>query len=213
MPTKTFSVRPARLIEGDPFGLHDPLTLQDIVRIERALADGSIEGVEAERLRTIYQEHQREFAKALAPAVKVLTDSIPRIDVFAMLPKVDLSEPLRSVQEAVSRPLVESFKSIGAATYSPAVRSVPHLELPAGALVNHHPANMEALAGRQVAALDELCAHVDALTASVVESERQAGLRHQELKLIGRRQSVLLISVTIFAAILCAAVTVLLPTM
>jgi hypothetical protein len=65
---------PPEPVEGDPFGLHDPPTLNDLCRIEEALADGSVNRDEAGRLRAIHEHAwapMREQMKSLGPIFKL----------------------------------------------------------------------------------------------------------------------------------------------
>ncbi|MDQ6839668.1 MAG: hypothetical protein M3137_15410, partial [Actinomycetota bacterium] len=84
MPHKTFHIEPARLVEGNPFGLHDPLTLGDLEWIKQALADGSVTGAEAERLRAIRDDESAKLAEAFKGITSNLTaqfgDVLRKID-------------------------------------------------------------------------------------------------------------------------------------
>lgn len=102
MPHKTFHVMPAKLIDGDPFGLHEPPTLRDLERIEQALADGSVTGAEADRLRAIRDEESAELTQAFRGITKTLNahfgDVLTKMDMgskyadlrpkFVMGPKI-----------------------------------------------------------------------------------------------------------------------------
>lgn len=57
----------------NPLGLHDPLTLDDLIRIEKALEDGTVEGSEADRLRAIHEEESAKLRAAIAPAIEQIT--------------------------------------------------------------------------------------------------------------------------------------------
>ena len=100
MPHKTFQVKPARLVEGDAFGLHDPPTVHDLERIERALADGSVQATEAERLRAIRGKALCDLTQRLQPAFEQLSrslevvfasilDQFASIDWSRLMPGVD----------------------------------------------------------------------------------------------------------------------------
>jgi len=122
MPPRTFHIEPARLVEGDPFGLHDPLTLGDFERIEQALADGSLTGAEAKRLRSIRNDESAKLAEAFKGITANLTaqfgdvlrkidfglkfaDLTPKIDfgpnVAELIPKFDLGPKLAQLLPTV----------------------------------------------------------------------------------------------------------------
>lgn len=103
MPHKTFHVKSARLVEGDAFGLHEPPTLHDLERIESALADGSVQDAEAERLGAIRDKALCDLIQRLQPAFEQLSRSLEVVfasirDQFASM---DWSRLMPSMDTAV----------------------------------------------------------------------------------------------------------------
>lgn len=105
MPTKIIHITPARLLEDDPFGLHEPLTFDDLERIEQALAEGTVSGAEADRLRAIRDEEPAELAEAFRGIINTLSahfgDVFPKFDIGPkytdLFPKLDLGLDLTDV--------------------------------------------------------------------------------------------------------------------
>ena len=84
MSPKRFHMEPAKLIDGDPFGLHEPITMGDLKRIEAALADGTVAGSEAERLRKILNDENEKFRAWLQPVQERLANSF-KVDIDALI--------------------------------------------------------------------------------------------------------------------------------
>ena len=76
MPTKRFQLTAAKLVDGDPFGLHDPITLDDLERIDQALADGTVEGAEETRIAAIRDEANELWDRSLARLQDQLVDKV-----------------------------------------------------------------------------------------------------------------------------------------
>ena len=105
MPTKIIHITPARLLADDPFGLHEPLTFDDLERIEQALAEGTVSGAEADRLRAIRDEESAELAEAFRGITNTLSahfgEVFPKFDIGPkytdLFPKLDLGLDLTDV--------------------------------------------------------------------------------------------------------------------
>lgn len=95
-------MEPAKLIDGDPFGLHEPPTLGDFERIEQALVDGSVRGAEADRLRTMRDAETAKLAEAFKSITTLLNDHFgavltkmevgPKLD--DLIPEFDIAPKL-----------------------------------------------------------------------------------------------------------------------
>jgi hypothetical protein len=225
MPNKTFHVEPARQVEGDPFGLHDPLTMDDLERIERALADGSVTGAHAERLRAIRDDESARFAEAFKAITARLTaqfgnilggidvgpkfaDLMPKIgfglNMAEHMPKVDLGPSIGTMMPTVD--IANLWGDVAWERFGP-LASLPDfgpiLELPLVAgegfdpsmFLDERPAHMQELAERQLKALDTLA-------RAVIESDERAERRFEESKRMNRSQTRVVVVVTIVAALL-----------
>jgi len=223
MAHKTFHIKPAKLIEGDPFGLHEPLTFGDLERIEQALADGSVTGAEAGRLRAIRDDESAKLAEAFKGITANLTahygdvlgkvnfgsnivELMPKIDLgpglAAMMPKVDVAKLLGDVTRGRFDPLV-SLPDISPMFELP---SVDGLDLDPSMFVDERPAHMQELAERQLEALDTLA-------RAVIESDERAERRFEESKKMNKSQTRVVVVVTTLAALLGSGVGAVITTL
>ncbi len=231
---KSFHLAPAEPIDGDAFGLHEPLTLGDVERIEKALADGSVTGAEADRLRAIRDRESAKLTEAFAGITTMLNDHfgdalskvdlgpkladlMPTVDLGPkladLMPTVDLGPKLADLMPTVDYPRLPNdiatprLGSIVTASDFETTFQVSAIEPnDAELFVDNRPAHMEELAERQLEALNAACDSLEATATAVVESDQRAADRFTESQYMNRSQTHIVVIVTIVAALVSGVV-------
>lgn len=141
----------------DPFGLHQPITLGDLERIEAALKNGDVEGEEAERLRSIYDTTMAEFR------AKVLSGLAP---LHHRLQEIAAGFVLALTRQAIPKPLLLGGP-VDVVQPSPVF---PPIAEPVA--VESLPVRLESLTVEQTATLGEILNVMSAVSTLLHEQAR-----------------------------------------
>lgn len=107
---------PPEPVEGDPFGLHDPLTMGDLIRIENALHEGTVAGAERDRLQAIYDSEAAPLKELGQKMAAIATAAMPKIDFAAFSPKIEMTKMFPALSGIGSLMDAPKFKALGAVT-------------------------------------------------------------------------------------------------
>ena len=107
---------PSEPVEGDAFGLHDPLTMDDLMRIERALHEGTVAGAERDRLQAIYDREAAPLKELGQKMAAIATAAMPKIDFAAFVPKIDMTKMFPALSGISSLMDAPKLKALGTVT-------------------------------------------------------------------------------------------------